>query len=222
MSLESSNRNPISRTEENPYGIQHDPLDYFKPSYLDPARLSSYGYQYKLAMETGRNSFINVGSSNHILSDLLLEQGKFVLDLDLDFRTKPNVLGLMPKLPFRPKAFDVALCFQMLEHLPFSTFTNNLVELSRVADTLIISLPDMTLTRREALKNKFYKCLHFPKEWAVYKPRKRDKEHFWEIGDGRISDKDIMMAIEQVNLSLIKHFRNSLNRYHHFFLLKVN
>lgn len=222
MPFEPSKNNPIGRTEKEPYGIQHDPLDYSRPSYLDPARMSSYGYQYKLAYESGGKSFINVGSSNHLLSDLLREQGRFVLDLDLDFRTKPDVLGLIPKLPFKPKVFDVALCFQMLEHLRFSSFSDNLIELSRVADTIIISLPDITLTKREVFKYKFYKKLHFPKEWIIYKPRKIDEEHFWEIGDGKIFYDDVLRELEIANLSLIKHFRNSLNRYHHFFVLKVN
>lgn len=221
MPLESSNRNPISRTEENPYGIQHDPMDYFKPSYLDPARMSSYGYQYKLAMETGGNSFINVGSGNHLLKYLLTTQKKSVIDFDLDFETQPDVVGVFPLLPFRDKTFDVALCFQTLEHFPFSTFLTNISELNRVANKIVLSLPDRTNSKSDNIKYDFYKKLKFPKEWKVYLQELVGDEHFWEIGDGKVTLDLVVEALSPTNLHVVRQFRNQFHRYHHFFVLEI-
>ncbi|NLE93952.1 MAG: class I SAM-dependent methyltransferase [Chloroflexi bacterium] len=221
MPFERSINNPVGRSEEDPYGIQHNPLDYSKPSYLDPARMSSYGYQYKLAMETGGNSFINVGSGNHLLKYLLTTQNKSVIDFDLDFETLPDIVGVFPHLPFRDKSFDVALCFQTLEHFPFSMFKSSIAELRRVAKTIILGIPDKSRSKREELKYRFYEHAKFPKEWSIYRERSVDKEHFWEIGDGQITVEEITSAVRQTNLIAIKHFRNNLNRYHHFFILRT-
>lgn len=218
MSFESTNNHPISRTEVDPYGIQHDPLDYSSPSYLHPARMSSYGYQYKLAMGTGGNSFINVGSGNHLLKYLLTTQKKSVIDFDLDFKTQPDVAGVFPYLPFRDKLFDIALCFQTLEHFPLSMFRSNLSELIRISSKVIISIPDITRSKSEKLKNEFYRQMGFPKEWSVYRDRSIDQEHFWEIGDGSITTQTILNLIDEENLKIAQHFRNKLNPYHHFFI----
>ena len=221
MRFKPSINTPVNRSESDPYGIQHDPLDYSKPSYLDPARMSSYGYQYKLAMETGGSSFINVGSGNHLLKYLLTTQKKSVIDFDLDFETQPDVVGLFPTLPFKDKTFDVAMCFQTLEHFPFSMFLSNLLELCRVAQKIIISIPDKTVSKREILKHRFYKHAGFPKEWSNYKERPLDKEHFWEIGDEQITVEEVIAVIKQSNMIVIKHFRNNLYIYHHFFTLQM-
>jgi len=221
MPFESSNSNPISRTEEDPFGIQHDPLDYSKPSYLDPARMSSYGYQYKLAMETGGNSFINVGSGNHLLKYLLTTQQKSVIDFDLDFGTQPDVVGLFPALPFKDKTFDVAMCFQTLEHFPFSMFLTNILELNRVSDSVLLSLPDRTNSKTDKIKYDFYKRCKFPKEWKTLKQSNIGEEHFWEIGDCQITYDLIIEVLKDTDLQVVQHFRNQHNRYHHFFVIET-
>lgn len=221
MPIEQSINNPFGRSEEDPYGIQHDPLDYSKPSYLDPARMSSYGYQYRLAMETGGNSFINVGSGNHLLKYLLTTQIKTVIDFDLDFEASPDVVGKFPHLPFKDKTFDVAMCFQTLEHFPFSMFLNNILELNRVADRLLLSLPDRANSKTDNIKYDFYKRFKFPKEWKIFKQSDIGEEHFWEIGDGQITFDLIIEALSHTNLQVFRHFRNQHNRYHHFFVIET-
>lgn len=222
MRTDRESNNPKNRSNENLSGIQKDSSEYSLPAYLDPSRFSSYGYQFKLAYESGGMTFVNVGSANRVLSDLLSKQGRGVINLDLDFRTKPEVLGVIPNLPFKNKSFDASLCFQVLEHLPFSSFAENLVELSRISRILILSLPDISITRNENKKFQFYRRFHMPKEWSSYKPRQIDVEHFWEIGDGNITLDSIMKSFSSADLSLVNHFRNDLNRYHHFFVLNCS
>jgi len=220
MKTETHKVYPLNRDLENPFGIQHDPINYYMPNYLSPKRMSSYGYQYKLAIESAGNTFLNIGSANNILSDLLIRQHKHVINLDLDVHTVPTVTATFPYVPFVTNAFDVVLCFQVLEHLPFNMLQISLTELKRLAGLIIISLPDITLTKRERQKYEFFRTFHFPKEWKIYKPRYVDIEHFWEIGDGKVTLEHIYSTFENANLSIIKHFRNDLGSSHHFFVLK--
>ena len=182
--------------------------------------MSSYGVQYKLAMESQGNLFLNVGNANRILSQMLSDQNRNVVNVDMDLLNRPDVCGRLPDLPFASATFDVALCFQVLEHMPFESFKQNLVELARVSSKIIISLPNISLTSTENLKFGVFKALHFPKEWAIYRPRKINKEHFWEIGDGAICLNDILVTIESIGFKVRNEYRNPLNRYHHFFYLE--
>lgn len=213
---------PVGRTENEPFGIQKKPLDYLQPSYLTPKRMSSYGYQYKLAIETNARSFLNIGSPNSVLKHLLELQNLHVIDLDIDYNTKPDVNAALPHLPFFNKSIEVVMCFQVLEHMPFDMLASSLLELKRVTEKFILlSLPDRTTTKREKIKYQVYKIFKHPFEWDKYKPIPIDPEHFWEIGQGNITESMVLEVIRQNHLNVSSHFRNVLSLYHHFFVIKL-
>jgi len=219
---EKINDDPINRTQDNPFGIQKNYQEYYKPQYLSPSRMSSYSYQYSLALETECKSFLNIGSANNILSYLLSKQKKLFINLDLDYDTHPDLVATFPKTPFADKSFDAVLCFQVLEHFPFSNFSFCLSELKRLAiKFIILSLPDISLSKRAKVKYFLYDKLKHPREWKLYKMREKSDEHFWEIGYGNINFLLLKKMFEEENVLVKKHFRNKLNRYHHFFVLEI-
>lgn len=212
---------PINRTKDNPFGIQKSYLEYYEPGYLKPNRMSSYGYQYKLAMEANSDTYLNVGSANDLLNYLLLKQGKFIVDLDIDKETRPRVTAKIPDLPFSSKSFDVVMCFQVLEHMPFSFISQSLKELNRIAcRQIILSLPDITQSKKGKFKYRFFSLFKRPRKWQIYKPRSIDPEHFWEIGAGDINLDMVISCFQKENLTIFNHFRNELYPYHHFFVLE--
>ena len=214
---------PVGRSTNDPYGIQKSADEYFSIKYLDPARMSSYGHQFSLAMSTNGDTFLNIGSANNLLNYMLTKQGKYVTDLDLDIRTSPTVTAILPNLPFSNNSFNVVLCFQLLEHLPFSMLPDCLRELKRVSNkNIILSLPDTSSSKREKVKYKIYKTIKHPREWRIYRFREKNKEHFWEIGDGDVTIKMIIDVLNAERLILQKHYRNKFNPYHHFFVLLIN
>jgi len=216
------NNEPIGRTADKPFGIQHDPYSYFGPHYLSPKRLSSYGYQFKLAMETNSKSFLNVGSANFILKQLLEKQNRSVLDLDIDFLTKPDIIGALPFLPFPDKSLDVVMCFQMLEHLPFNNLGSCIKEIKRIAkEYILLSLPDRTRSKSQIAMYFIYRILKHPLYWRKYQLIPIFKEHFWEIGHSNITEDTLLCVIRKEGLEVVKHFRNPYYSYHHFFVLAV-
>jgi len=217
-----NNYQALNRSIDTPFLIQHNPNDYYTPYYLSPARMSSYSHQFRLAMGTDCKKYLNIGSANNILSRLLSKQDKQVTNLDLDIHTCPTVNAILPFLPFNDDAFEVLLCFQMLEHMPFTMINECLKEFSRVSNRyLILSLPDISLSKREIIKSLMYKIFHHPREWKGYRFSKTNREHFWEIGDGWLTRKKIINIIEKENFTLENDFRNSLNPYHHFFVFTI-
>jgi len=65
--------------------------------------------------------------------------------LDIAEDLHPDYVGSVTELPFAENQFDLTLCCQVLEHLPFKDFLPALNEIRRVTrHKAIISLPDKT------------------------------------------------------------------------------
>jgi SAM-dependent methyltransferase len=213
---------PINRSEEEPFGIQAPSTQYSSPNYLTPRRLSSIGYQYELAVNTRGQKFLDVGSGNGILSWLLQNNGTEVVSIDHNPGVKPNLVCVLPHLPIKSNAVDVSLCFQVLEHLPYKFLGPSMMELARVSKSnVVISVPDQTEvpSYKQQFAREIYQTFHLPLRW---KPpsRRTDPEHFWEIGVDGIFVEDIIKISEMCQLTMIKHFRNTLFDYHHFFVFE--
>ena len=56
-----------------------------------------------------------------------------VTTLDIQADLKPDVLGSVERIPLPDHSFDISICCQVLEHLPFDQFETCLKELHRVA-----------------------------------------------------------------------------------------
>lgn len=222
MNKRNSSLQPIGRSLLDYHAIQKNPKDYYSDGYLAPKRLSSYGYQYNLALQTKCTTFLNVGSANNLLRLMLNSQNLEVVESDIDINTKPSIIAVLPDLPYRSKSFEVVLCFQVLEHLPIELFQPCIKEMTRVAQKyLIISLPDQTISNKQKAKNYFYRVFKHPREWKNYRSVKLDSEHFWEIGQSTVSLDMIVSFFTEENLGIVNHFRNPLFSYHHFFLLQI-
>ena len=214
-------REALNRSEEKPFGLQRNHNYYISSKYLSPKRMSSYGLQYRLAINTNCSTFLNIGSANWILTTFLTQQGKYVVELDIDNATNPSVLGLLPYLPFEDSSFEVVMCFQVLEHLPFNLLANCMNELRRITSHyIIISLPDQTLTIYEKIKRFIYILIHNPKNLYLFNKKFIDQEHFWELGINGVSFDNIKKISEDLKINITSHFRNNLFDYHHFILLE--
>lgn len=212
-----------NRTIENPNAVQAASAQYLSPRYLSPKRFSSIGWQYRLCIETNSNSFLDVGSGNNILSWLLSKAGKQIISIDHNFEVRPDIVGLLPQLPVRSKAVETALCFQVLEHLPFQMVLDCLKEFKRISSKyVIISVPDQSdiLSNRIKLMRAFADHMGFPKRWKT--PLKtKNEEHFWELGFDQIDSETFIILAKRCGLTIQKDFQNNLYPYHHFFVFTI-
>lgn len=216
-----------ARTSTHPFSIQAPAEKYHETQYLSPERLSSIGYQFRLAVETGGQSFLNIGSAHGLLEQLLSQAGFRVIGLDLDHAVSPNVVGVLPQLPMRDAFTDVVMAFQVLEHMPIEMLQDCLLELRRVASkAVLISLPDQTLgwqspptsSRMEALAIRFHHWAWARQEWQFRATTPLDPEHFWEIGNDDVTCETITAVATNSGLKLVRLFRNPCFAYHTFFV----
>lgn len=117
---------------------------YISENYITKERFNSYFYQIKEVVFQNPKSVLEIGVGNGFLTDALKKKGLKVSTLDIDEKLNPDKVGSVLSLPFADSSFELVICFQVLEHLPYIDFTNALKEIYRVTNnSAILSLPDV-------------------------------------------------------------------------------
>lgn len=176
---------------------------------------ASYWQQISEVNKLNPVSVFEVGVGNRFVSSYLKRLGYNIVTLDIIRGLNPSVVSSALTLPFHDKTFDVSLCCEVLEHLPYDCFVEALCELQRVTKrALVLSLPDVSycLTIKLAFRNlpKLPFKLHW--EWYISVPRlyQRDYpfngQHYWDIGKKDYPLKNIRAAIAESGFSIVKTY----------------
>lgn len=118
----------------------------------DAVRLCSYRQQLTYAADLQPTTVLLVGNGDGLVPELLRAGGATVTTLDIDPETRPDVVASVLQMPFDDVRFDVCLCCEVLEHLPFDRFSDALQEIRRVArGHAVLSIPDVSRSIHVAL-----------------------------------------------------------------------
>lgn len=177
---------------------------YQEGDYIDSYRLDTYKEQIRQVVRHNPLSVLEVGIGNKWVYNELKKRGVNVIGYDYAKALKPEVIGNVISLPFNDNSFDVALCAEVLEHLPFNKSMEGLRELKRVTKRfLILTLPQLDLDDR------FFRKLKS-------KPFTFQGEHYWELGSGPCSLRTIKHIFEQEELKLFDCFAFNVFRLYRF------
>ena len=128
-------------------------MDYFSTNYDDEKRWMSYFHQVKEVLAFRPESALVVGKGNGLVAQYLKLNDVKVITLDIDESVKSDVIASVIKMPFKDGEFDIVLCAQVLEHLPYTDFDKALIEIRRVAKSgAVISLPHFGPAMRFSFK----------------------------------------------------------------------
>ena len=196
---------------------------YCEMHYNPKRRWISYWYQINEVLRQKPGSVLEIGIGNQTVSGHLKKVGIKVTTCDFDKSLKPDVFADILDLPFKKDNFDVVLCAEVLEHLPFENFEKGLEQIFKVTKkTAVITLPHYSLTNIYfGIKLVPYVPkieLHFEIDYPI--ENKYDGEHYWEIGKKGYSLKRVKSKIKKTGFKIDKIFRPIENPYHHFFILK--
>lgn len=93
-------------------------------------------------------SLLEVGCGDGRIINRLKGKYEKICGLDiskkaLDYVETPKVQGTLENLPFADKSFDIVICCEVLEHLPYTIYKKAVKEIERVSkEYILISVPN--------------------------------------------------------------------------------
>jgi ubiquinone/menaquinone biosynthesis C-methylase UbiE len=195
-------------------------MQQYDNNYDTKGRFASYWHQINEMQKLKPSKILEIGIGNGFIHNYFKNKGLKISTLDISKELNPDYVGSVLSMPFEDKQFDVCLCCEVLEHLPFTEFTKALQEIQRVSRNAVLSLPNASyylVIQTKTTANTFSKIVSFPKIFnRVYK---FDGEHYWEIGKKGYLLNKIKRIIKENGFSIEKCYRLFEMPYHNFFIL---
>jgi predicted SAM-dependent methyltransferase len=196
-------------------------------THLGIKQLYSYIYQLRYTMASNPRKILYVGKSHGVAPYLLSRcaGNPEVVTLDVDERYKPDILASVLDIPFDDNSFDVTVCCQVLEHLPFESFVPALREMHRVTrEYLVLSLPDARFFFGVRIRIPLVDWgfqINFPRFFAqpLRETKFKATGHHWEIEMKDTPFRKAKEAILESGWTIKKITRVYERSYHTFFYL---
>ncbi|MCK4793076.1 MAG: methyltransferase domain-containing protein [Desulfobacteraceae bacterium] len=201
--------------------------DCYEKHAFHPLRIESITEQLRQISYSGYNNILKIGVGKGFLKHglQLFPQIKHTT-IDIAERLCPDYVGSATNMPFEDGQFELVVCGQVLEHLPFTDFLPALKEIRRVTrHKAIISLPDKRRHFGFAICLARFGWFRF--EWnparRCYARREFEfnGEHYWEIGCKGTLIKDVVRNIRQAGFKIEKQYRLRKHPWHCFFILRA-
>ena len=203
------------------------PKDVYQKHAFDSLRIESITEQLRQICYSGYTNILEIGVGAGFLRHcfkLFPQISHTTIDIAEDL--SPDYVGSVTNMPFEDGQFDVVLCCEVLEHMPFSDFLPAMKEIRRVARyKVILSLPDKT--RHFGIALCFARLGWFKFEWNparrqwAREPLKFTSEHYWEIGCKGTLGKDVVKKIKEAGFKIEKQYRLWKHDWHCFFILRT-
>lgn len=196
---------------------------YYKLGYDSKERFCNYWHQINEIQKLDPETILEIGVGNRFVYEYLKKRKSHIYSMDIDRKLNPDTIGSLIEMPFADDSFDVVLCCEVLEHIPYDFFGKAMKEIYMVSKGyVIISLPDATRSYKIDIQlppiRRIRKVVTFPK---CRKPEHIfDGEHYWEIGKKGYSLRRIVEDMKEAGLYLQSTFRVFEHPYHRFFVLK--
>ncbi len=196
--------------------------EHYLNNYDSKDRWLSYWYQIREVLGREPKNVLEVGPGNKTVTDALRKAGVEVTTADIAPDLNPDVIASVLELPFAESLFDVVLCAEVLEHLPFDEFPRALAEIHRVSRSFaIISLPHagfvFSLEWKAPLLKKKQWIWKLPFFWKTHI---FNGEHYWELGKRGCSVRKIRQIIGASGFAIRDGGLHADDPAHYFFVLK--
>jgi SAM-dependent methyltransferase len=200
--------------------IQVAPTHYDGPTYDTKERWASYWHQIDEVRAVAASSCLEIGTGNGFVKAYLGSRGIDVTSVDFDPALKPDRVGDVRSLPCADAEFDVVICAQVLEHLPFEDLDVAMAELRRVCRRrVIVSIPRSGRFVRIAFRIPPFRSF----SWVTVLPGRRafafDGQHYWQAG-ARTSPLHVVRAVIERHFYVRRDYLVTEHPYHHFFVLE--
>lgn len=200
--------------------IQVEPEHYQWLEYNTRRRWSSYWHQMRDVLTIGAKSCLVIGPGDGTVAEALRRVGVAVTTMDIDDRLQPDAVGDIRAIPFGDDNFDVTLCAQVLEHIPFEDIGGALAEMSRVTKTaVVLSIPQRGRAFEFALRLPPFKRVAVGRVMPARTDQVFDGQHYWELGARNYRRPRVEKALQE-HFAIDGSYVVSDNPYHRFYRLR--
>lgn len=198
------------------------PIGHYAWSYSDKARWSSYWHQIDEVLAVGPATCLEVGVGSGVVQSVLRDAAVRLTTVDIDQGLGVDRVGSVTNLPAGDSEFDVVLCAQVLEHLPWDQFPSALRELARVArKRVVISLPQSgrSLKLDLILPTRSERRWQFVVRAPSRAPHQFDGQHYWQVG-ALGSWAGTVRRMMRRDFVILREYIVPENMYHRFYVLE--
>lgn len=210
-----------SKGKDREAGLGRDA--YFSDGYFSLHQLCSFAHQINLIYSLGPHSFLEVGMGNGFISTYFKNSGIDVTTVDINPELKPDICcDLQSLASILSGSFDAVSCCEVLEHMPWQHFDENISVLRKYSKNLFLTLP---YGRRVFGVGGFSrlprnKIVGF---WFTLPILKKalPSEHFWELDYSRETTIKAVLGVLGKYYSNVNHGIFQLNPYHRYFICRA-
>ncbi len=194
---------------------------YLNDNYFSVSMLATFAHQINDIYTLRPGNIIEIGIGNGFTSTFLKSAGYDVTTCDINENLGPDHVLQVQQLAsaFPQSQFDLAVCCEVLEHIPFEEFEPAVAAISNVADRLYLTLPNY---RKYFGISGFF---DFPRIRKLFNigayiriPRPVPMEHFWELDSYDYCTRKNVEAVLRKYYPKIETHNHKLNRYHRVFI----
>ncbi len=216
----------------NVNSLQVNNLHYSFNNYSSERRYLSYYHQIKNIMflvETKKATKILIAGKGDGVVQKILEAYDELFNLKLVVKTfdfaedlHPDILGDLVEINnLITEKYDIILCCQVLEHLPFEESLLVLAHMQKLSRYVILSVPYKAITIRGTLKMPLLQEIEYCLKVPFWQNRKGmvDSRHYWELGFN-VTLKKYKETIKKIGYCIISSHILKKDGYKYFFLLE--
>lgn len=195
---------------------------YYNEKYFGLEQLCSIVHQLHDITQMNPKSFIEIGIGNGFTSAILQRSGIEGTTVDINESLEPDICAPISEIKkhlSEDKKFDLVICCEVLEHIPFDEFIENIKTFRSLSSRLYLSLPSY---KPSFGISGFIRLPKFRKLFGIFVdvPRKKtlEKEHFWELGSSKETSKKALQKILSEYYPSVVVKRHALKPNHFAFI----
>jgi SAM-dependent methyltransferase len=181
-------------------------------------QLCSFAHQINDIYKFNANKILEVGIGNGFVSTYLKRAGYDVTTVDINCELGPDLCLPISELEekLHGKSFDLVVCCEVLEHMPFSEFLDSIRIFRKLSSQLYLTLPNYNKVFGIGGFLGIPKIGTFPVEVMLELPSRKilDKSHFWEINSSKQTSRNNIVKLLGNHYESISVKRYSLNPCH--------
>lgn len=195
--------------------------EYFSESYFAISQLLSLATQVSDVHSMGRKKILEIGIGNGFTSRFLRDAGFDVKTADINPDLHPDFCCSLEDLPkvLTTGGFELVVCCEVLEHLPFEGFEKTLEMFRLIAPDLYLTLPNCSRTFGFGglINLPLLAPQLFSFQIPTFSKRKIMEGHYWELGSSSET------SVHKVREALSRFYKSvsvtrfKLNSYHYAF-----